>query len=180
MVNAHLLRLFEEAWAQMNYSAPWWLISSETDAGSAWTLEHQLTVNAHWDKHEVLKRKDLALNLDCKLNAPSPFAPMYWPRSIPRWSQTCAQYHTWERRVSKPHYVVHICVYKFTQYHASRMRLQLLKPRKWSSVMNVFFIFSNHVYVLTVLQWFTKARVLSIRAWILTGTRFGLQRPVVL
>lgn len=52
-------RCFEEAQAQMNYSAPGWLISSETDTGSARTLEHHLTVNAHRDKQEVLKRRDL-------------------------------------------------------------------------------------------------------------------------
>lgn len=51
-------RCLEKAQAQMNYSAFGWLISSGTDVRSPPTLEHHLTVNAHWDKQEVLK-KDL-------------------------------------------------------------------------------------------------------------------------
>lgn len=45
----------------MNYSASGCLISSGISACSPQTLEHHLTVNAQWDKQEVLK-KTCALN----------------------------------------------------------------------------------------------------------------------
>lgn len=73
----------------MNYSVSGWRISSGTAVSSPLTLEHHLTVNARWDKQEVLKKRPMHLTHS---NPPPPQQTHTHTHSPPRLDLSQDQY----------------------------------------------------------------------------------------